>query len=277
MAKQTTLPWHKRTLRWAQTNITEVDSVNYDIDWWKEQWRRTKVQGVIFNAGGIVAYYPSDLPLTYHAEFLKGRDLFGELVQAARAEGLTVLARMDSNRVHEPVFLEHPEWIARDAAGNPYKKGDWFVTSIDSPYYREYLQEVLREIATRYKPDGFTDNSYSGLSRDNIDYSVYSRRSFRDATGEDLPGSVDWDDPVYRKWIKWSYQSRIDVWDLNNKTTREAGGNECYWIGMIGGNAITSAPAFRDLKRICERTPIIMADWQSRRRDGVFARAGPTG
>ena len=50
MSKQPA-PWHRRTLRWAQTNITEVDPIDYDIDWWKEQWRRTRVQGVILNAG----------------------------------------------------------------------------------------------------------------------------------------------------------------------------------------------------------------------------------
>jgi hypothetical protein len=33
------------------------------------------VQGVIINAGGIVAYYPSKFPLQYRAAFLKDRDL----------------------------------------------------------------------------------------------------------------------------------------------------------------------------------------------------------
>ena len=26
-------PWYRRTLRWGQTNITEVDPTRYDIDW----------------------------------------------------------------------------------------------------------------------------------------------------------------------------------------------------------------------------------------------------
>ncbi len=51
--------WYHTTFRWGQTNITEIDPARYDIDWWREHWRRTQVQGVIINAGGIVFYYPS--------------------------------------------------------------------------------------------------------------------------------------------------------------------------------------------------------------------------
>src|SRR5581483_10448480 len=52
-------PWYRRTLRWGQTNITELDPTRYDIPWWREHWRRTETQGVVINAGGIVAYYPT--------------------------------------------------------------------------------------------------------------------------------------------------------------------------------------------------------------------------
>ena len=54
--------WYRRTVRWGQTNITEKDPIRYDIPWWREFWKRTQVQGVILNAGGIVAYYPSKYP-----------------------------------------------------------------------------------------------------------------------------------------------------------------------------------------------------------------------
>ena len=77
------VPWFRRMLRWGQTNITERDPVSYDIAWWREYWKRTEVQGVIVNAGGIVAYYPSKFPLQHRAEFLNGRDLIGELTRAA--------------------------------------------------------------------------------------------------------------------------------------------------------------------------------------------------
>src|SRR6187200_3468522 len=61
-------PWYRRAYLWGQTNITEKDPVRYDIDWWRAQWKRTQVQAIIVNAGGIVAYYPSKYPLHHRAE-----------------------------------------------------------------------------------------------------------------------------------------------------------------------------------------------------------------
>jgi hypothetical protein len=220
-------PWYRRTLRWGQTNITEIDPPRYDIPWWREYWRRTAIQGVIVNAAGIVAYYPSKYPLQYRAQELGGRDLFGDLTRAARADGLTVVARMDSNRVHEPVFREHPDWIAVDADGKPYRSGELYVTCINGPYYRSFLPDVMREVIGRSHPDGFTDNSWSGLDRDRICYCESCRRGFHDAAGKELPRRRDWDDVAFREWIEWSYARRLELWDANNTVTRGAGGDDC--------------------------------------------------
>jgi hypothetical protein len=54
------LPWYRRTVRWGQTNLNELDPTRYDAEWWRAYWRRTRVQGLVVNAGGIVAYYPSE-------------------------------------------------------------------------------------------------------------------------------------------------------------------------------------------------------------------------
>jgi len=104
MTRERTAPWYRRTYRWGQTNLNELDPTRYDAEWWREHWRRTRTQGIVVNAGGIVAYYPSRFELQYRAEHLGDRDLFGEIVQAARQDGLAVLARMDSNRAdgHKP-------------------------------------------------------------------------------------------------------------------------------------------------------------------------------
>jgi len=105
---ETSQPWYRRVRRWGQTNLTERDPVRYDSGWWREHWRRTRIQGVIVNAGGIVAYYPSKHPLHYRARFLGDRDLYGEIVAAAREEGLAVLARMGSDRADKRFYVEHP-------------------------------------------------------------------------------------------------------------------------------------------------------------------------
>jgi len=277
MAMETSQPWYRRVRRWGQTNLTERDPVRYDGDWWREHWRRTRIQGVIVNAGGIVAYYPSRHPLHYRARFLGDRDLYGEIVAAAREDGLAVLARMDSNRADKRFYVEHPDWFAHDADGVPYRAGEHYVACINGPYYREYLPGILREIIERSHPDGLTDNSWSGLERSRICHCGHCAASFRAATGHTLPRRADWDDAAYRQWIRWSYDARISLWELNNRVTQGAGGADCLWVGMNSGEITGQAQRFRDYKALCERTPIIMLDSQYRQNARGFGSNGESG
>jgi hypothetical protein len=271
------IPWYRRAYRWGQTNITEKDPVRYDIDWWRAYWKRTEVQAVIVNAGGIVAYYPSRFPLQHRAEFLDGRDLFGELTRAAHDAGLFVMARMDSNRAAEDFFLAHPDWFARDRDGRPIRAADKYVACINSPYYEDYLPGVLREIIERSHPDGFTDNSWAGLGRESICYCDNCARAFRTTSGKALPREADWNDGGYRDWVMWSYARRLEVWDLNNRVTRQAGGADCIWAGMNSGSVTAEARSFRDLKAIGSRAAIMMLDHQRRDDDTGFQQNGDTG
>ena len=270
-------PWSRRAVRWGQTNITEKDPGQYDLAWWRGYWKKTRVQGIIVNAGGIVAYYPSKVPLHRQAQYLGGRDLLGDICRAAHEDGLAVMARMDSNRAHEEFFRAHPGWFAVDASGKPYKAGDLFVTCINGPYYGEHIPAILTEIAGAYHPEGFTDNSWSGLDRDSICHCENCKKSFRDKTGLDLPASKNWEDPAYRGWIRWSYGRRIEIWELNNRTTKRAGGPDCIWSGMNSGSISDQAETFRDLKEICRRADIIMLDNQARSDAGGFQLNAFTG
>jgi len=270
-------PWYLRTYRWGQTNITEQDPVQYDIPWWRDFWKRTEVQGVIINAGGIVAYYPSKFPLQYRAQFLNGRDLYGELTEAAHRDGLVVMARMDSNRTAENFYQAHPDWFARMADGKPYRAADKYITCINSAYYDEYLPDVLREIIQRSKPEGITDNSWAGMGRGSICYCDNCQRKFKAKTGQAIPLRANWDDPVYRQWIMWNYARRTELWEFNNRTTQAAGGPDCIWSGMNSGSVSTQANSFRDLKEICSRAHIMMLDHQRRDDATGFQQNGDTG
>lgn len=271
------LPWHRRTYRWGQTNITELDPTRYDIAWWRQHWKRTQVQGVIINAGGIFAYYPSKFPLHHRPEQLRERDLYGELAKAAHEDGLTVLARMDSNRAAEAFYRAHPDWFALDASGQPYRAGDLYVSCINSPYYDEYIPGVLREIIERTQPEGITDNSWSGLGRGSVCYCAHCSRKFQERTGKSIPRQKNWNDPVYREWIQWNYARRLEVWDLNNRTTKAAGGPDCLWIGMNSGSISGQSGSFRDYKGICQRAEIIMLDHQARGDSSGFQHNGEAG
>jgi len=270
-------PWYRRITRWGQVNITEKDPQQYDIAWWQEYWRRTGTRGIIANAGGIVAYYPTHVPLHRRAEYLGTRDLFGDLCHAAHENGLAVFARMDSNRAHEEFYQTHPGWFAVDSNGKPYKAADLYIACVNSPYYTEHLPAILREIATLYHPEGFTDNSWSGLGRETICYCNYCREGFKHRTGFDLPLKVDWNARPYKAWIRWNYDRRLELWDFNNKITRAAGGPDCIWSGMNSGYITGQSKSFRDLRAIARRAEIIMLDDQARTDNGGFQHNGEIG
>jgi hypothetical protein len=271
------LPWFRRTYRWGQTNLTEIDPKRIDIDWWRGYWKETEVQGVIINAGGIYAYYPSRFPLHRRAAELGDRDLYGELARAAHADGLAVLARMDSSRAHDHLYQAHPDWFARDIEGKPYRAGELYITCVNSPYYEDYLPSILREIIERSHPEGVTDNSWSGLDRARICYCDHCQKRFSQSAGKPLPRGHDWNDPVYRAWITWSYECRLALWDRNNRVTREAGGPSCLWIGMNGGSVSGQCRSLRDTAAICGRSEIVMLDHQARGNADSFQNNAETG
>ena len=234
------------------------------------------MQALIINAGGIVAYYPSKFPLHHRAEFLGDRDLFGELTKAAHDDGIFVMARMDSNRAAEDFFRAHPDWFARDAQGQPYRADDKYVACINSPYYDEYLPACSARSSS--DPARRIHRQQLGGARAREHLLLRQLRAHVPGkSGKPLPRQADWDDPAYREWIMWSYARRIEVWELNNRTTRAAGGPDCIWSGMNSGSVSSQARSFRDLKEICRRADIMMLDHQRRDDDTGFQQNGDTG
>jgi hypothetical protein len=260
--------WYERAHRYGQTNLTEIDPVEADIGFWKDFWKRTGTQAIIVNAGGIVAYYPSSHKWHYRAAKLGGRDFFGEFAAAGREMGLAVLARMDINRALPEVYAERPEWFARRKDGSPYMVQGRYQSCLNSGYYKEYIPQVLAEIIERYHPDGFTDNSWTGIPRSSVCYCENCRASFRESAGLELPDSADYGDPAYRRWIEWSYGRRLENWDLFNRVTTGRGGEDCVWLGMVNANFVSSHASFCDLRAIARRSKIMMVDHQGRDGNG---------
>ncbi|MDR0400287.1 MAG: beta-galactosidase [Treponema sp.] len=255
--------WYERVHRYGQTNLTEIDPELYDPVFWREFWKKTGTQAIIVNAGGIVAYYPSKFEYHYRAARLGGRDFFGGIVAAAREEGLAVVARMDINRAVQDFYRARPEWFARRKDGAPFITQGRYLSCLNSGYYKEFIPEILKEIIERYHPDGFTDNSWTGIPRKDICYCDTCRRDFREYSGYELPETVDYHDPVYRKWIRWNYACRVANWDLFNRVTTAYGGEDCLWLGMVSANAIGRSH-FTDLRELAKRTRIFMVDSQGR-------------
>jgi hypothetical protein len=79
-----------------------------------------------------------------------------------------------------------------------------------------------------------------------------------------LPRSHDWEADAYRDWVRWNFGRRTELWRLNNRVTRAAGGEHCAWMGMIGGELLYNSARFIDLQQIMPEAAIVMLDHQRR-------------
>lgn len=263
-------PWYRRTLRWGQTNLNELDPERYDDGFWRRYWRETRTQGVIVNAGGIVSFYPSAEPLQYRAVGLGDRDLYGDIVRSAREEGLAVIARMDSNRARQEFYDRHPDWFCHDVNGEPFTLTGLYVACLNGPYYSEYLPKIMTEVIDRSAPDGFADNGWAGHGRDRICHCANCVRWFADRYGRELPREKDWASETYRVWLRASLDRRIEQWEANTAATTAAGGPDCVWVGMINGELGPQTGQLHDVVEIAKRTPIIFLDHQNRHASNSF-------
>lgn len=257
-------PWYKRTYRWCQTNLTEDDPIKCDIEFWKKYWQEADIQGVIINCGGIVSYYQTEKPFQYKAKYLGDQDFYAKFSNAARELGLTVIARMDINCTTKEFYEKYPSWFCIDREGNPIKTQGRYVACVNGGYYKEFIPLILKEIILKYRPDGFTDNSWTGLGKNQICYCNSCQQDFKNKFGLELPKEVAWKDPVYRKWIRWSYDCRIKNWQLFNQITAKYGGPDCLWLGMINADPFQTGNRFFDIKRLVKDTPFLFCDHQSR-------------
>jgi len=111
--------WFDRPMRWAQLTLVENDPGQYDSAFWLDYFTRIHADAACLSAGGVVAYYPTEVPLHHRSAWLGSRDCFGELLEGCRRLGMVVIARTDPHAAHQDVYDAHPDWIAVDADGRP--------------------------------------------------------------------------------------------------------------------------------------------------------------
>ncbi|MFD0899307.1 beta-galactosidase [Actinomadura sediminis] len=151
-----------------QTNLQEVDAV-MDVEAALDVIEDHGADTWLVNAGGIVAFYPTDLPFQARNPFLADRpsgDLLGDAVTAAERRGVQVIARLDLSKVSAAVAAEHPEWLFGSAAGEPQIYNALYSTCPSGDYYQNRALDILDEILDRYAVGGFFVNWFNFNERD---------------------------------------------------------------------------------------------------------------
>src|SRR4051794_40666216 len=250
---QRTTGWFDTPMRWVQLTLVENDPGQFDPRFWLDYFKQVRADAACLSAGGIVAYYPTEVPLHHRSAWLGDSDPFGALVAGCRALGMQVIARTDPHAARDEVRVAHPDWIAVTKDGQPYRhwaNPELWVTCALGPYNFEFMDAVQREIVIRYKVDGIFANRWAGQGDC---YCEHCQRNFRDATGLDLPRGTDARDPVRRQFIQWRKARLTELWKHFDVGIRAINSEACF---------IPNGPP--DLKTAGELARIQFTDNQAR-------------
>ena len=206
--------WFDRPMRWAQLTLVENDPGRFDPDFWLSYFKRIHADATCLSAGGIVAYYPTNIPLHHRSDWLGNSDPFGYLVEGCRKMNMSIVARTDPHAARQNVFDTHPDWIAVTEAGDKrrhWANPDLWVTCALGPYNFEFMTRVHEEMMEKYQPDGIFSNRWAGHG---ICYCEHCSRNFKEYSGFDLPRTPDRFDIVWQKYNEWNTNRLKELWVL---------------------------------------------------------------
>ncbi|WP_228468899.1 family 10 glycosylhydrolase [Paenibacillus sp. JNUCC32] len=202
--------WSTNRLRLIQNNLRETDA-DMDVDLLIRELKSFQANVLMMNAGGIFAFYPSSLMHQYVTPYLT-KDLLGEAVEKAHANGLRFIARFDFSKAHESLWMRYPEWFYRDREGREVNYHGIVHTCLNGVYQQVKSLESIQEVLERYPVDGIFFNmfgyqhwDYSGNFYGPC-YCPNCRLRFREVTGEDLLAYTGPEHPMHELYR--SFQER---------------------------------------------------------------------
>ena len=251
--------WYSKPMRWAQIGFTEDDPGNYDPNFWLDYFKRCSIEAVTLNAGGAVAYYPTEVPFHYRSKWLGKLDTFGDLARSCRARGMVIVARTDAHACHDDVYKAHPDWIMTSADGRKMKHPsdpDFWLCCPYGPYNFEFMTSVHEEIMHMYMVDGIFTNRWAGSGQC---FCEHCTQLFHDFSGLALPRTHNPQDPARKQYIVWRQKRLFELWRLWNGKIQAINPDASY-IANAGGGALSEL----DMKTVGELAPTLFADRQGR-------------
>lgn len=218
--------WWLTPHRMIQTNLREIDA-RMDLDAYVAALVDCRAEVVLFNVGGIVANYPTDLPYHYRNPHMQG-DFTGEVLRRLHAARIRMIARFDFSKVNETIAREHPEWLSRDRQGNAYPPyNGQQPTCLNGGYQQECLFAILTEALDRYPLDGvffnmigYPRSDYSGRHL-GICQCDGCKRRFRSMYELDLPEKENLQDPVYAKYQEFCSRTIRDQFERVQRLVKD--------------------------------------------------------
>lgn len=203
--------WWRSPFSVFQTNLQEIDAV-MDVERALDVIEGHGADTWLINTGGIVSFYPTDLPFQTRNPFLADRpsgDLIGDAVKAAHRRGIRVLSRQDFSKVSARIAAEHPEWLFVSPKGKPQTYNTLYSTCPCADYYQHRSLDILDDVIARYPVDGFFFNWFGFSERDysrvyhGVCHCKKCQANFAEYSGgKELPDGPS--HPNYPEWLRFS-------------------------------------------------------------------------
>jgi hypothetical protein len=196
--------WWLRPQRMLQTNLREIDAT-MDLDRYVRDVKDFGANVVLFNVGGIVANYPTELEFHYRNPHMKG-DLAGAVLRRLHEQGIRMIGRFDFSKINEAFAARHPEWLYVSEKGEHVNYNGQVHTCVSGGYQQEYMLKILGEAVDRYPLDGvffnmigYTRRDYSGRHH-GICQCDNCSRLFKEHCGLALPKTSQRGGPAHAKY-----------------------------------------------------------------------------
>src|SRR6266705_5945837 len=76
--------WYDRPMRWGQLTLVENDPPDLKVGYWLDYFQKCRCDAVTLSAGGVVAFYPTKVPMHYRSTYLGDRDSSGDLCRGCQ-------------------------------------------------------------------------------------------------------------------------------------------------------------------------------------------------
>ncbi len=200
--------WWLRPHRMIQTNLREIDAT-MDLDHHLRDIKDFAADVVLFNVGGIVANYPTDLEFHWRNTYMTG-DMVAAVLERLHAEGIRMIGRFDFSKINEKFAAQHRDWLYVSESGQNVNYNGQVHTCVSGGYQQQYMFEILSEAVGRYPLDGVFFNMI-GYQRSDYSGNYHGlcqcescKRLFKEYCGLELPATVEKDSPAYRKYLQFT-------------------------------------------------------------------------
>lgn len=187
---------------WDESFLSKLDSKTY-----VEMLKTAKVKSAMVYANSHIGYcyWPTKSGEMHRG--IRGRDMFGEITQLCRKEGIDVVAYY--TLVFNNWAYDHdPSWRILYEGGTPSREvsilGRYGVVCPNNMGYRAFVEAQVKELCTGYQLEGvfFDMTFWPGVC-----FCAACRERYAREVGGEMPTVINWQD---QQWV--AFQKKREEW-----------------------------------------------------------------